>query len=169
MKKHHAIASSTILALAGLLAFGGCSSTETGNPPPSPPPPAPYGNVKFHPMSDWDTTVAPKADNVEDVTAFAIGLGRQGRHDEAARLLENTAATIRSSRNELNIRLYHSAANEYLKAGDTVGFIRSLNAAESLADVYQRTSWDSKTRRLYQLRDSIHSHTPTTHHTASPS
>jgi len=104
---------------------------------------------------DWDTHVAPEAESIEDVTAFAVSLGAEGRHDEAASMLEAKAASVTSRRNALSIQLYLAAANEYLQAGDTVGFTRSLARAEQLADRYQRAAWDDQTRNMLALRDRI--------------
>lgn len=139
----------TSLSAVGLLAAGCSTSNDVATTEQEPS----YLGIGFENTGQWDPTVAPSGEDVEDVTRFAVALSQRGQHEDAAYLLESKAGEIESRRNELNIELYHMAANEYLKAGDRVGFTRSLDAAEELADRYQRAAWDSPTRRLYELRD----------------
>jgi hypothetical protein len=136
------------VALAALV-VSGCGTTQMSAPQPS------HREVTLTGTRDWDTHVAPEGKSVEDVTAFAVSLGAKGRHGEAASILEDKAGSVESRRNALNIQLYLAAANEYLQAGDTTGFTRSLAQAESLADRYQRSAWDEQTRSMLSLRDRL--------------
>lgn len=133
----------------GLLAYTGCGTTEISAPQPS------HAEVTMTGTRSWDTQIAPEGKSVEDVTAFAVSLGAEGRHAEAGALLEDKAGEVKSGRNALNIQLYLAAANEYLQAGDTLGFSRSLARAEQMADRYQRAAWDDQTRSLFALRDRL--------------
>jgi len=140
----------TGLALGfGTLAFTGCSTSKISAPQPS------HQPVTLSDTRDWNTQVAPEPESPEEVTAFAVSLGAQGRHEEAAAILEDKAGQARSRRNALNIQLYLAAANEYLQAGDTDSFSRCLAQAEGLADRYQRAAWDEQTRQMLALRDRL--------------
>ncbi|QYY37314.1 hypothetical protein [Ruficoccus sp. ZRK36] len=162
MKKHYVQTLGGALALSGFLTLSACSSPQ---PEASP---TPYSRIGFENTSGWNTQVAPEGEDVQAVTAFAVSLGAEGRHFDAAQLLESKATEVKSRRNELNIRLYLAAANEYLKAGDMTGFTRTLDAAEKLADRYQRAAWDEQTRRLYQLRDRQRTTSAGRHNTFTP-
>jgi len=152
MNLHNVKIAFAIILVAAVVGITGCKSapkaaTEVAEGPPS------YVGVEIDDARTWDPRVAPEGDDIESVTAFAVSLGAEGRHAEAADLLESKAKSVKSRRNELNIQLYLAAANEYLKAGDLAGFARSLDAADTLSDQYQRAARDQATRELYRLRE----------------
>ncbi len=152
MTNRFSITLTSLGALVALFTFTGCGSTEVAQKDTEPT----YMGVGIEDSKTWNPKVAPEGDKIEQVVKFAVSLSEQGRHEQAAEIFEDAASQVKSKRNELNIQLYLSAANEYLKAGDMAGFSRTLTAAEKVADRYQRAAWDESTQRLFELRDTYH-------------
>lgn len=97
-----------------------------------------------------------RVDNPEDpeqLILFAQALSVSGRHADAGGVFEEAATRFAAPDNELPVRCWTAAANEFLRAGDIAGFHRAVAGLREQANSYQLAGMSAEMASLMTLAD----------------
>ncbi|MFA7158584.1 MAG: hypothetical protein WC299_04715 [Kiritimatiellia bacterium] len=137
-------------ATAGLLAvilLAGCATK------------APQRATRVEPLmfsNDIAADVQSKVNDENDprqVILFALDLSGRGRHRDAARFFREAAERFSSEDNELAVACSAAAANEYLLAGDALGFRAEVKNLEQAMNRFQAAGADARVAGVLALGD----------------
>lgn len=137
-----------LMSLVGLVTVGCGPRSEPVPTRPS------AVNVSLGKLEPWRGS-APRNGEWEPQIRLALSLGDEGRHEQAAVLLEDLAGQVRSGRQEMEQALWLAAANERLKAGQPLAANRNIEAYLRSSDRWQVASLPEEGRMLLAIHEVV--------------